>query len=106
MSDIPWDKITHINYAFAAVDEQSHTIKVDDSATKMTWDGVPGAEMDPEFAYKGHFNLLSKYKKQYPDVKTLISVGAGPIPAASIPPPPRVTARSTMTASTPLPTRR
>ena len=39
-SDIPWDKITHINYAFAAVDEQSHTIKVDDSATKMTWDGV------------------------------------------------------------------
>lgn len=75
VSDIPWSKITHINYAFAAVDEQSHTIKVDDSATKMTWDGVPGAEMDPEFAYQGHFNLLSKYKKQYPDVKTLISVG-------------------------------
>lgn len=75
VNDIPWDKITHINYAFAAVDEQSHTIKVDDSATKMTWDGVPGAEMDPEFAYQGHFNLLSKYKKQYPDVKTLISVG-------------------------------
>ncbi|MFA7260593.1 MAG: Ig-like domain-containing protein, partial [Aeromonas bestiarum] len=75
VSDIPWDKITHINYAFAAVDEQSHLIKVDDAATKMTWNGVPGAEMDPEFAYQGHFNLLSKYKKQYPDVKTLISVG-------------------------------
>lgn len=75
VGDIPWDKITHINYAFAAVDEQSHLIKVDDAATKMTWDGVPGAEMDPEFAYQGHFNLLSKYKKQYPDVKTLISVG-------------------------------
>ncbi|MEG3027693.1 MAG: Ig-like domain-containing protein, partial [Aeromonas sp.] len=75
VSDIPWDKITHINYAFAGVDEQSHLIKVDDAATKMTWSGVPGAEMDPEFAYQGHFNLLSKYKKQYPDVKTLISVG-------------------------------
>lgn len=75
VSDIPWDKITHINYAFAAVDEQSHLIKVDDAATKLTWEGVPGAEMDPEFAYKGHLNLLSKYKKQYPDVKTLISVG-------------------------------
>ncbi|WP_258224656.1 Ig-like domain-containing protein, partial [Aeromonas sp. HMWF014] len=75
VSDIPWDKITHINYAFAAVDEQSHLIKVDDAATKMTWSGVAGAEMDPEFAYQGHFNLLSKYKKQYPDVKTLISVG-------------------------------
>lgn len=105
VSDIPWDKITHINYAFAAVDEQSHTIKVDDAATKLTWNGVPGAEMDPEFAYQGHFNLLSKYKKQYPDVKTLISVGAGPIPAASTPPPPRATARSTPPASTPLPTR-
>ncbi|WP_265449229.1 Ig-like domain-containing protein, partial [Aeromonas salmonicida] len=75
VNDIPWDKLTHINYAFAAVDEQSHQIKVDDAATKLTWDGVPGAEMDPEFAYQGHFNLISKYKKQYPDVKTLISVG-------------------------------
>ncbi|USV59528.1 glycosyl hydrolase family 18 protein [Aeromonas encheleia] len=75
VNDIPWDKITHINYAFAAVDEQSHLIKVDAAATKLTWEGVPGAEMDPEFAYKGHLNLLSKYKKQYPDVKTLISVG-------------------------------
>ena len=75
VNDIPWDKITHINYAFAAVDEQSHLIKVDDAATKLTWEGVPGGEMDPEFAYKGHLNLLSKYKKQYPDVKTLISVG-------------------------------
>nr|WP_310597396.1 glycosyl hydrolase family 18 protein [Aeromonas aquatica] len=75
VSDIPWDKITHINYAFAGVDEQSHLIKVDDAATKLTWEGVPGAEMDPEFAYQGHLNLLSKYKKQYPDVKTLISVG-------------------------------
>lgn len=75
VNDIPWDKITHINYAFAGVDEQSHLIKVDDAATKLTWEGVPGAEMDPEFAYQGHFNLLSKYKKQYPDVKTLISVG-------------------------------
>ncbi|ENY73466.1 chitodextrinase [Aeromonas diversa CDC 2478-85] len=75
VSDIPWGKLTHINYAFAAVDEQSHLIKVDDAATKMTWEGVQGAEMDPEFAYQGHFNLLSKYKKQFPDVKTLISVG-------------------------------
>src|SRR5690606_36531271 len=37
--------------------------------------GVTGAEMDPALPYKGHFNLLTKFKKQHPDVKTLISVG-------------------------------
>ena len=31
--------------------------------------------MDPSVAYKGHFNLLTKYKKANPNVKTLISVG-------------------------------
>ena len=41
----------------------------------MEWPGVTGAEMDPTLAYKGHFNLLTKYKKQYADVKTLISIG-------------------------------
>lgn len=77
--DIPWSKITHINYAFAHV--QDNKISVGDvtnpsnAATGLTWPGVAGAEMDPEFAYHGHFNLLSKFKKQYPQVKTMISVG-------------------------------
>ena len=31
--------------------------------------------MDPSVNFKGHFNQLVKFKKQYPDVKTLISVG-------------------------------
>ena len=80
VKDIPWDKITHINYAFAHVDV-NNKISVGDPgsvgnpATNMEWPGVVGAEMDPAYAYKGHFNLLNKYKKQYPDVKTLISVG-------------------------------
>ncbi|WP_267245339.1 chitinase C-terminal domain-containing protein [Streptomyces sp. PR69] len=78
-SDIPWDKITHINYAFAHVDS-ANKLSVgadgpDNAATGMTWPDVAGAEMDPEYAYKGHFNLLGKFKKQHPDVKTLISVG-------------------------------
>lgn len=78
--DIPWDKITHINYAFAHVDGQNK-ISVGDvtdsknAATSIEWPGVAGAEMDQSFNYKGHFNLLNKYKKQHPDVKTLISVG-------------------------------
>lgn len=78
-SDIPWDKITHINYAFAHVDS-GNKLSVgpdgpDNASTGMTWPGVAGAEMDPSLPYKGHFNLLNKYKKQYPDVKTLVSVG-------------------------------
>ncbi|WP_175409465.1 chitinase C-terminal domain-containing protein [Streptomyces sp. TRM64462] len=78
-SDIPWDKITHINYAFAHVDAANKlsvgTDGPSNAATGMTWPGVPGAEMDPALPYKGHFNLLNKFKKQHPDVKTLISVG-------------------------------
>ena len=41
----------------------------------MTWPGIAGAEMDPAYPYTGHFNLLNKFKKQHPAVKTLISVG-------------------------------
>jgi GH18 family chitinase len=66
---------------------------------------VPGAEMDPEFAYKGHFNLLSKYKKQYPDVKTLISVGGWADTRGFYTALPRVTARSILPVSTPWLTR-
>ncbi|GAA5216743.1 chitinase C-terminal domain-containing protein [Streptomyces thinghirensis] len=78
-SDIPWDKITHINYAFAHVDGGNKLSVGPDSAknpaTGMTWPGVEGAAMDPDLPYKGHFNQLTKFKKQHPDVKTMISVG-------------------------------
>ncbi len=80
VNDIPWDKITHINYAFAHVDGDNKVSvgdpnSVENPATGMTWDGVIGAEMDPEYNYQGHFNLLNKFKKQHPQVKTLISIG-------------------------------
>ncbi|MCS0639729.1 glycosyl hydrolase family 18 protein [Streptomyces sp. LP05-1] len=78
-SDIPWDKVTHVNYAFGHIDSGNKlSVGTDgpgNAATGMTWPGVAGAEMDPAFPYKGHFNLLSKFKKQHPNVKTLISVG-------------------------------
>ncbi|GAD89739.1 putative chitinase [Vibrio halioticoli NBRC 102217] len=75
VKDIPWDKITHINYAFAGLDSNTIEFTLDDSATEMEWPGVAGAEMDPALPYKGHFNLLNKYKKLYPDVKTILAVG-------------------------------
>ncbi|MFZ3493342.1 chitinase C-terminal domain-containing protein [Streptomyces sp. 5.8] len=79
VNNIPWDKVTHLNYAFGHVGSDNKlsvgSDGADNAATGMTFPGVTGAEMDPDYAYKGHFNLLSKYKKQYPDVKTMISVG-------------------------------
>jgi chitinase len=77
--DIPWQKITHVNYAFAHIDGQNRVSVGDagakNAATGMTWPGVAGAEMDPAVSYQGHFNQLTKFKKQHPDVKTLISIG-------------------------------
>ncbi|MFD8644370.1 glycosyl hydrolase family 18 protein [Streptomyces zaomyceticus] len=73
VKNIPWSKVTHLNYAFASV--ENNQIKVDSNATQKEWPGEVGAEMDPSLPYKGHFNLLTKYKRLHPRVKTLISVG-------------------------------
>ncbi|WP_202875342.1 glycosyl hydrolase family 18 protein [Kribbella albertanoniae] len=73
VKNIPWSNVTHLNYAFASV--QNNAIAVDNAATGMEWPGKFGAEMDPSLPYKGHFNLLTKYKRLHPRVKTLISVG-------------------------------
>ncbi|WP_210330240.1 chitinase C-terminal domain-containing protein [Aliikangiella sp. G2MR2-5] len=76
---IPWEHLTHINYAFAHVDANNKVSvganTANNPATGMEWPDVIGAEMDPSYTYKGHFNLLNKFKKQYPHVKTMISVG-------------------------------
>ncbi|MFI0424452.1 glycosyl hydrolase family 18 protein [Spongiactinospora sp. 9N601] len=77
--NIPWSKLTHINYAFAKVD--GNKISVGDTtdpnnpATGMTWPDAVDARPDPGLSYKGHFNLLAKFRKRHPQVKTLISVG-------------------------------
>lgn len=78
--DIPWKSITHINYAFAHIDE-NWEVSVGDTtdprnpATGMTWDDMgPDYAMDPALAYKGHFNLLNQYAAKH-DVKLLLSVG-------------------------------
>lgn len=78
-NDIPWKKLSHINYAFAHIDG-NNKVSVGaetpgNAATDLTWPGVAGAEMDPTLPYKGHLNLLKKFKKENPGVKTLVSVG-------------------------------
>ncbi|MFA8300560.1 MAG: glycosyl hydrolase family 18 protein [Hyphomicrobiales bacterium] len=68
---IPWAKLTHINYAFAGVGED-YKIKILDEKVSIQ-NEYPN--LDKSLPYKGQFNLLTKYKKQYPHVKTLISIG-------------------------------
>jgi GH18 family chitinase len=77
-SDVAWDSITHINYAFAHVNDD-WKVSIGDPAdptnpaTGMEWSGPENA-VDPQYNYKGHFNQLNKYAKQH-DVKLLLSVG-------------------------------
>ncbi len=70
VSHIPWDKITHINYAFAKIEDGK--IAIHD-----TWAAIekPFGDDTWETPVRGHFGQLMKYKEQYPHVKTLISVG-------------------------------
>ncbi len=69
--DIPWGKVTHINYAFAAVgDDNQIQIMDEEAAIERVYPG-----QDASLPYLGHFNLLNTYKQQYPGTKTLISIG-------------------------------
>jgi GH18 family chitinase len=77
-SDVPWDRVTHINYAFAGVDGNGE-ISIGDvtdpanAATGMTWIGAANVP-NSSLPYKGHFNLLNRYAHKH-GVKLLISVG-------------------------------
>eukprot|EP00124_Ichthyophonus_hoferi_P000224 Ihof_evm8s8 gene=Ihof_evmTU8s8 len=76
VNQIPWDKITHVQYAFAHVGSD-HKISVGDVfnpnnvATRLTWTGV---DIDPALEFRGHFGALATYKQRY-NVSTLIFVG-------------------------------
>lgn len=68
---LPWGIVTHINYAFAGVGTDNKIQILDEEAAiQRVYTG-----QDPSLPYKGHFNLLNTYKKQYPNTKTLISIG-------------------------------
>ncbi|MEH0720509.1 chitinase C-terminal domain-containing protein [Vibrio alginolyticus] len=76
VKDIPWEQLTHINYAFVSIgsDGKVNVGDVNDPnnpATGKTW---PGVEVDPALGFKGHFGALATYKQKH-DVKTLISIG-------------------------------
>ena len=71
VNDIPGDKITHINYAFANIGSDGDIILGD------SW-----ADTDKAFdqdtwnqPLRGNFNQLKKLKEKYSHLQTLISIG-------------------------------
>ncbi len=79
-ADVPWESISHINYAFGHVGADwevsiGNPNDPNNAATSMTWDHLgPNYYMDEKWSFKGHFNLLNSYAKQH-GVKLLVALG-------------------------------
>ena len=71
-TSIPFDKVTHINYAFVGINPDTLEVEVYDpwASQEIVYSGE---SWDTE--YKGNLGMLYKLKQSYPDVKILISVG-------------------------------
>ncbi|CZF86196.1 chitinase C-terminal domain-containing protein [Grimontia marina] len=76
VKDIPWEELTHINYAFVSIgsDGKVNIGDVNDPNNAAVGKEWPGVEVDPALGFKGHFGALATYKAKH-DVKTLISIG-------------------------------
>ncbi|MDE1229955.1 chitinase C-terminal domain-containing protein [Vibrio aestuarianus] len=76
VKDIPWEQLTHINYAFVSIgsDGKVNVGDVNDPNNAAVGKEWPGVEIDPSLGFKGHFGALATAKKKH-DVKTLISIG-------------------------------
>ena len=78
--DIPADRLTHINYAFANIADEGTCMlgdpfaDVEKSFTATNLQGANDQNEDPN-APGGNFGQLRKLKAQHPHLKTLISVG-------------------------------
>ncbi|MCF7919825.1 MAG: hypothetical protein K9N06_07925 [Candidatus Cloacimonetes bacterium] len=71
--DIPADKITHINYAFANINSNSLQIMLGDAYADIDR-FYPGDSWEPG-SLRGSFHQLQILKENHPELKTLISVG-------------------------------
>jgi chitinase len=72
VTDVPADKLTHINYAFAQIDADGEIAVID--ARAALGKVYPGDSREAG-ALHGNFHQLQLLKKDHPHLKTLISVG-------------------------------
>ncbi|GEM48203.1 glycoside hydrolase family 18 protein [Deinococcus cellulosilyticus] len=73
VQDIPADKITHINYAFANVNAEGKCVLGDPWADVQN--GNLGVVGEGDKALKGNFAAIKQLKAKHPSLKVLISVG-------------------------------
>ena len=72
VTDIPADKLTHVFYAFAKIDDQGKVSVFDSyAATDKRFDG----DWNTPKEFAGNFEQLLNLKEQNPNLKTLISIG-------------------------------
>lgn len=71
VADIPADKLTHINYAFAKISPDGEVSLFDPyAATEKSYEGDNWEEL-----LRGNFKQLQLLKKEHPHLKTLIAIG-------------------------------
>jgi chitinase len=71
-TDIPADKLTHVNYAFGLIDEEGRAM-LQDAEADVGHDDV-AASPDPD-NLGGNFQQLHLLKERHPHLRTLISMG-------------------------------
>jgi chitinase len=83
--DVPADKLTHLNYAFAKINDQGECALVDSYAAIDK--AYPGDTPDAG-VLRGSFHQLQLLKKKHPHLRTLVSVGgwtlSGPFSDAAL----------------------
>lgn len=79
LKSAPTQKLTHINYAFSNVSPSGECVLGDPAAdiekTYAADESITGKADKNSTAFHGNFNQLLELKKQYPQLKVLISVG-------------------------------
>ena len=74
VADIPVEKLTHINYAFAKI-ENGRVAVWDTYAALEKFYPATDSWTDPSGTLRGNFNQLRVLKETYPHIKVFISVG-------------------------------
>ncbi|MDO5601916.1 MAG: glycosyl hydrolase family 18 protein [Oscillospiraceae bacterium] len=83
ITDLQWDKLTHVQYAFVVADENTFELVPSDPENDVEnkFEGRAfyhkGEEirMDETLGYYGQFNLMHTMMEKYPDVTVLASTG-------------------------------
>lgn len=83
ITDLQWDKLTHVQYAFVIADENTFELKASDPENDLEnkfegrtfYHKGQEVKMDETLGYYGQFNLMHTMMQKYPDVTVLASTG-------------------------------